>query len=790
MKLGNIDMDIDENSGEITIKHCGSSVFSTITPVLFYNDDWISEQTGELIFDGITTTRGINYENNPDLVEFIDIAKSFRVTQDNEQFTCILHFVVFPKNQAIYFMVELQGNAFGSEKIGGYIDLGVPLDVNMYRFFHASGIETTGINAAPRVGMALFEPHQDSWQRSVATDALPDNEDFPMSYMLAKRDSNIVAFVPVDRFGQITTIRCCSFMAIRKSKQRTEPIPNGVKFVSGTFMPACKYDHLAGGLVAFGEDPIELSASIYKTYMHLICRRHALRETKTYPEPFEYIGFCTWNTFYAGVDMRGVKDLLEENFTAESGSDRFKYLIVDDGWQSINGMSMAGDDDSGPKKTDHGLRRFDANKKFPNDIGEVVRLAKHKYNVKWVGVWHATFGYWPGVEPNSPLGECYPIVLHDKIGVPDPTDFKGFQFWHDYYAHLRSQGIDLLKIDNQSAVGRDLQGIGLLDDVIEKHYDMQQGAAFSQNLAILNCMCMPSYCYTRWKSSSVSRVSGDFGPGNFKGLKKQIKQCTFNPLSYGQFCWPDHDMVQTKPGTNGCPVHPLWLVHAVSGGPVYIADEVGETDGNVVEKLSFQDGRIPRLESVSMPTVDAVFGDEDRDAACKAWNYDDIPGWGRVFYYFLGNMTNDDVQISSTISIGDMGSMAYAGNTIPAEHVIKDVESSFTRLVASPDEQVTTDLEPMQAKYFIISPLLHNIALLGIEEVYNGTKAIERSHWESDEVLYVDCKYGGMMQIFAKNPDWITVKDMSGISIPVERDTVNPQIIRFKIENACMIYLA
>lgn len=781
MKIGNIDLDIDESSGEITVMHCGKPAFTRITPILFYNDDWLSEQTGQLTFEGIMTIHGVNYENNPDLAEFIDIAKTFRVTRGEEQFTCILHIVVFPKNQAIYFTVDLQDNAIGSDKIGGCIDLGIPQEVSKFRLFHAASWQTPMENtdSTAHLGRAFFEPGQDSWEHPVVTDTLPDNEDLPITYMLGKLEDGIFVFVPVDRFGQITTIRCCSFL----------DFPNGIKFVSGTFMPGEQYSHLAGGLVAFGEDPVELSASIFKTYMHIICRRHVLRETKTYPEPFKYIGFCTWNTFYAGVDIQGIKDLLEENFTSK-GSDRFKYLIVDDGWQSINGMTMAGDDDSSPKKTDRGLRRFEANYKFPNDIGEVIRLAKHKYNVRWVGVWHATFGYWPGVEPNSPLGECYPIVLHGKNGVPDPTGYKGFQFWHDYYAHLRSQGIDFLKIDNQSAVARDLQGIGPLDDMIEKHYDMQQGAAFSQNLTILNCMCMSSYCYTRWKRSSVSRVSDDFSPGNFKNLKNQIKQCTFNPLSYGQFCWPDHDMMQTKSGNNGCPVHPLWLVHAVSGGPVYIADEVGETDGNVVEKLSFQDGRIPRLESVSMPTVDAVFADTDLDAACKAWNYDDIPGWGRVFYYFLANMIKDDVPITTTITIGDMGIMAYAGNTIPAEHVIKDIESSFTRVVASPDEQVSTDLGPMQAKYFIISPIIHNIALLGIDEVYNGTKAIERSHWESGEVLFVDCKYSGTMQIFAKNPDWITVKDMTGLSIPVERDPVNPQIVRFKIENACMIYLA
>ncbi len=787
MNYGSIEIRIDESSGDIEILYKNALVFSAITPVLFYDDEWLSEKTGEVAFEKVSVQSGgsgNNYEGNPYLPEYHDVAKVFLVKNGEEQFTCTLHAVVFPKHQAIYFTLDIEGNGPKSNRLGGFIDLGVPQGVSRYRMFHAGNRKARidkPSNNNPRLGGGLFVPGQSSWQNPVMVGLLPDNEDLPISYLLGQLGAGVVSFVPVDRFGQITTIRACSFLEF----------PNGVKFVSGDFLNGQKYDRLAGGLVAFGEDPVELTGTIYKTYMQLINRMHALREKKDYPEAYEYIGFCTWNTFYQAVDMQGVKDLLEGNFTSKAGSDRFKYLIVDDGWQSINGMTSASDKEGGTNKTNRGLRRFEANNKFPNDIGEVVRLAKLKYRVKWVGVWHATMGYWDGTEPNSDLGRRYPIVHNNGHGVPDPAFFKGFEFWHDYYAHLRAQGIDLLKIDNQICLGNDLQGLGPLDTMIDQYYDQQQGAAYSQNLAILNCMCMPSYCYTHWKISNVSRVSDDFGPGNLAGLKNQVTQCVFNPLSYGQFCYPDHDMVWTKPAKNACPVHPLLLVHAVSGGPIYVADEVGETDGKVIEKLSFPDGRIPRLESVSMPTVDAIFADTDRDAACKAWNYDDIPGWGRVFYYFMTNMVKDDNKsITATLSIADMGTMAYAGNTIPAEHVVKDVESSFARTVSAENERVKTDLAPLQAKYYKISPVVRGVALLGISDVYNGTKDIERAAWENDKTLFVNLKYPGTLELYAKNPDWVTVKNMAGMSIPVQRDPLNAQLVRFHVESACQIFLA
>jgi hypothetical protein len=132
-----------------------------------------------------------------------------------------------------------------------------------------------------------------------------------------------------------------------------------------------------------------------------------------------------------------------------------------------------------------------------------------------------------------------------------------------------------------------------------------------------------------------------------------------------------------------------------------------------------------------------------------------------------------------------MGTMAYAGNTIPAEHVIKDVESSFARTVSAESERVKTDLAPLQAKYYKISPVIRGVALLGVMDVYNGTKAIERAAWENDKTLFVNLKYPGTLELYAKNPDWVTVKNMAGMSIPV-----NAQLVRFHVDSACQIFLA
>ena len=59
-------------------------------------------------------------------------------------------------------------------------------------------------------------------------------------------------------------------------------------------------------------------------------------------------------------------------------------------------------------------------------------------------------------------------------------NYKAYNFWVDYYKYMRQQGVDLVKIDNQSGVGQFFKGIYPLDEAIEKYYLMQQGASYRQ----------------------------------------------------------------------------------------------------------------------------------------------------------------------------------------------------------------------------------------------------------------------------------------------------------------------
>ncbi len=750
---GDLIVDTNDTTGQSHILWRKQEIFAKVSPALYYAEEWLSENNATIKFEKVERVDLETFEARTDFHfgKCTRVDKRYRVQAGAETFTCIVRIHVMIERNLIYLSVDIEGNNAKSDLIGGFVDVGVPSSVEAYRFFHGAW-GNPPLEDQPNTGVLYFNAQQDAWQYPCLTTRLVNNERFPISYLLGKIGASVVACVGINRYGQRGILRASDLLEI----------PHGLKFISGNYLPAQKYEHLSGGLIAFGEDPYAVTELIFRTDMEIVKRTHALRVTKEYPEMFEYLGFCTWNTFYSSVDETGIKDLAASNFTKESGSDRFKYLIIDDGWQSINGMDVQKGPSPPDCKTKRGLRALSANYKFPGGIRAVVNLLKEKYGFRWVGVWLAASGYWDGVEPNSPIGQKYPIVFNNGVGFADPYQLRGYFFWADYFRVIRSWGVDLLKIDNQCSLGNIVAG-KYDSSAICNIYTMLQGAAYSCNLTVLNCMCMPSDSKVYWTKSNVSRVSNDFPPGNFRAMKEQIKQCVFNPIYYAQFAWPDHDMLQTHG-----PTEPLVLLHAVCGGPIYIADEVGETKVDILNKLSFPDGRLARLDAPALNTPDCLFKDTDGDAAAKMWNFHDLSGWGRTYYLFVTNNTRDTENLPADAGIPDIP----AAQPREDVYVMYDRETGkFAVIDAASKEHFT--LDNFCAKYFMLAPLLRGIAILGADEVYNGTKAIIAVEALADRAIFLDVAYAGTLRFYVpriEDTSDIHVRTLGGEKIAFKRE--------------------
>lgn len=90
----------------------------------------------------------------------------------------------------------------------------------------------------------------------------------------------------------------------------------------------------------------------------------------------ERLGYCTWNAFGQDVDIDKVKAALD---SLKTHKIPVKYLMLDDGWQSVTEKRQ--------------LASFDACLlKFPGGLSKTVTQLKSDYPfIQYVGAWHVRY---------------------------------------------------------------------------------------------------------------------------------------------------------------------------------------------------------------------------------------------------------------------------------------------------------------------------------------------------------------------------------------------------------------
>ena len=147
-----------------------------------------------------------------------------------------------------------------------------------------------------------------------------------------------------------------------------------------------------------GTDPFAtITDSIRTVKLHLKTFRQ--RHEKKLPGIIDYFGWCTWDAFYQEVTQEGVEAGLQS--LAADGTPP-KFVIIDDGWQSVGGDPRKDEDQTENKNKPVPLLRLTEikeNSKFQNKedpmggIKGIVNIAKQKHGLKYVYVWHAITGY-------------------------------------------------------------------------------------------------------------------------------------------------------------------------------------------------------------------------------------------------------------------------------------------------------------------------------------------------------------------------------------------------------------
>jgi raffinose synthase len=456
-----------------------------------------------------------------------------------------------------------------------------------------------------------------------------------------------------------------------------------------------------------------------------------LRRDKAFPEIFKYLGWCSWNAHYRDITH---DKILEHAVSFERAGIPVRWILVDDGWQSVDNPSSAFDIVSTIHLTD-----FEADPvRFPGGLKALVKEIE-SHGITWVGVWHTFQGYWDGVARDSELGRKYADCLfaYDEAGaIPDPVDGRGEKFYRGYYQLLSDSGIDFVKVDNQSTMSRLTRDrIPITDAMAGQQQNLQNAALAYFNSNVINCMEMNIDVVYHWRHTNIGRSSGDYVPALPNNPRAHVLRNVTNAMWFSKLSYPDYDMFMTHDQ------HPdMHLVaRAISGGPIYFTDKAGMEKFDLLLPLIFSDGRILMVDEPALPTRDSLFANPrikpvPLKAFAKVGKAGIIGAWN-VNYLFLpvrGNFGPEDIE-------GIQGERFAV-----YDYFSRSVE------VMNRTDRGNLCLPAWGVDLKVIVPIQDGIALFGLVDKYISPQAIKNVKQEPGRVK-LDLQEGGIFGAYVES---------------------------------------
>ncbi|KAL8140792.1 hypothetical protein V2J09_006813 [Rumex salicifolius] len=437
-------------------------------------------------------------------------------------------------------------------------------------------------------------------------------------------------------------------------------VESGSGRVTGSDFRACLYIHA-------GDDPFDLVRDAIRVVQaHL--GTFKLLEEKTPPPIVDKFGWCTWDAFYLKVHPDGVRDGVK---CLVDGGCPPGLVLIDDGWQSIcHDNDDPNDGVEGTDKTSAGeqmpcrLIRFEENHKFRDyesrhdgrrkGLGAFVWDLKEEFKcVEQVYVWHALLGYWGGPRPGvarlpdskvvapklSPGLEttmedlAVEKIVENGVGLVAPEE--AVALYRGLHSHLHACGIDGVKVDVIHILEMLCEEYGGRVELAKSYYKALTESVkqhFKGNGVIASMEHCNDFMLLGTEAISLGRVGDDFwctdpsgDPNGTYWLQGcHMVHCAYNSLWMGNFIHPDWDMFQS---THLCAEFHA-ASRAVSGGPIYVSDCVGQHDFGLLKRLVLPDGSILRCCHYALPTRDCLFEDplHDGKTMLKIWNLNKFTG--------------------------------------------------------------------------------------------------------------------------------------------------------------------
>ncbi|XP_010678833.2 galactinol--sucrose galactosyltransferase [Beta vulgaris subsp. vulgaris] len=555
-----------------------------------------------------------------------------------------------------------------------------------------------------------------------------------------------------------------------------------------------------------GFDPYDLVHDAFQVIQAYLGTFKLLKE-KNPPGIVDKFGWCTWDAFYLKVNPEGIQEGVRH---LTQGGCPPGLVLIDDGWQSIShdcdpitqeGMDLTSPGEQMPCRLvkymeNYKFRNYESPKgkgkglkAFVKDLKEEFRTIEHVY------VWHALMGYWGGIRPNVPnmpkskvispkLSKGLQMTMEDLavdkivengVGLVPPEKVE--EMYEGLHSHLEAAGIDGVKVDVIHLLEMLSEDYGGRVELAKAYYKALTASVkkhFKGNGVIASMQHCNDFMLLGTQTICLGRVGDDFwctdpnGDPNgtywLQGI--HMVHCAYNSLWMGNFIHPDWDMFQST--------HPCAEFHAasraISGGPVYVSDCVGQHNFELLKKLVLPDGSILRCQHYALPTRDCLFEDplHDGKTMLKIWNLNKYTGvigafncqgggWcpqmrrnkaASEFSHPVTCFTNpNDVEWSK-----GKNSISTEGVNIFAVYAFKEKKLRLLK----PNENIQLSLDSFDFELLTVAPVklvganMIQFAPIGLVNMLNSSGAIDSLLFQDEEnMVKVRVKGAGDFKVFS-----------------------------------------
>ena len=487
---------------------------------------------------------------------------------------------------------------------------------------------------------------------------------------------------------------------------------------------------------AASDDPYHVLAEVFRLATDTVPDTK-LRDEKPYPEPFRFLGWCSWEEYHTNISG----DLLAQAIDAINASPApVRYLLIDDGHQDF-----VNPEDYFARR----LRSFQPNaEKFPDGYEPLLRKRSPE-GLSWFGLWTPFSAGMCGIAPDdNRTGLDEELLATNAFGGMLPKDDP--QAAETFMGALldAAAGFDFVKIDFMSFAIAFFSGASQWQHALEEAGREPEANPYRQSwrmnraleellprkkLDLMNCNAQGPYNLFNHSYSSSSRCSCDYSKGDAARARQHLFQSYANIPWQGQLVWGDHDMFHSCDPLAG---RMMAVSKALSGGPVYLSDAPDQFVAENIAPLCYEDGRLLRPLAPAGPLPDSLFQEyTTADAEVEPHAADDQPyrviaplagGAAAIAAYHL---SETDAPMPARIAPEDYrwrGAMLqpYPGlATLPGEGlVIWDYyEGRAVRL----DDEYTFELENLHDRLLLLLPIVNGWAIGGRFDKFLGPAAVE-----------------------------------------------------------------